>query len=383
MGSSLYQSSYQLGQGLGRLLFGDPQAEARRRAQAEMEARHRNQEMLGSLDQMSKQRIQLEDEMLRNAEERARQLEDQHRKDTLSALKGLPQTDELVLKPATSFFGIPGNPKGDPSPPIDSSVVDLRHLDPTKPITVDLNAPRVNQGGGQKQKDGPKIDCQKGKATRDRLAAGLPVQQEAIKRTEAQLEAARKGVEAATAEKRQILLQGAIQEAQGYAKNVLTSAEALRSQIGLLKELDINKAERDILIRSLNTLIFEAEGLAQAGQAGYESGEELKNKTDKVSKQLLTLADKLLMQSGLAEKVGEELAGKMWGPLGELGFRGAKLSIDFSAAMGQGMISETEREAAQKTLEIMSSQYREVEQRISEIDRDLAQVCKDRVQVNQ
>ena len=383
MGGGLYQSSYQLGQALGKVIFGDPQEEARRRARAEIEARQRNQEMMGSLDQMSKQRVQSEDQMLRNAEEQARRLEDQRRKDTLSALKGLPKTNDLAPKPATAFFGLPGNPQKNPTPPIDSSVVDLRHLDPNSPITVDPNALGENQRGSEKQKDVLKVDCERGKATRDRLAAGLPVQLEAIKRTEAQLEAARRGVEGATAEKKQILLQAAIEEAKGYAQKVLSSAEALRSQIELLKDMNINKAERDMLIRSIDTAIFEGQGLADAAQAGYESGEELKNKVDKVSKQMLSLADKLLMQSGIAEKVGEELAGKMWGPFGELGFRGARLSIDFSVAVGQGMISEDERVAAQKNLDTMRHQYREAEQRIAKIDRDLSQGCKDIPQARQ
>lgn len=342
------------------------------------------QQMMRSLDDMSRERIRLEDEMLGNAAEQARRLDDQSRGETLSTLTGIPRTDDLTLKPSTDFFGISGNPQGDLTSPMDSSVVDLRHLDPNKPITVDQNVLRANPNEPQKQKDDFKVmDCQKRKATRDRLAAGLPVQLEAIKRTEAQLEAARKAAEEATGEKRQVLIQGAIQEAREYAKEVLTSTKAIRSQVELLKDLDANKAERKMLIQSLNTIVWEGEDLAMAFQAGKSSGEDLKRKVDNLSKQMLTLADKMLMQSGIAEKVGEELAGKMWGPLGQLGFRGTKLSIDFGVALGKGMISQKEREAAQRNLDIMRSQNRRAEQRISELDKDLTEVCKDNLQVHQ
>jgi hypothetical protein len=347
-------------------------------------ALQQQQQMMRSLDDMSRERMRLEDEMLGQAAERARRLDDQRRDETLSTLSGIPRTDELTLKPSTDFFGISGNPKGDPASPMDSSVVDLRHLDPSKPVTVDQNVLRENRKEPQKQREDFKImDCEKRKATRDRLAAGLPVQLEAIKRTEAQLETARKGVAEATGERRQVLIQGAVQEAKEYAKEVLTSAKAIRAQVELLKDLDVNKAERDMLIRSLNTIVWEGEGLAEAFQAGNSSGAELKSKVDKLSKHMLTLADKMLMQSGIAEKGGEELAGKMWGPLGELGFRGTKLSIDFGVALGKGMISQKEREAAQRNLDIMRSQNQRAEQRISELDKDLAEVCKDRLQVHQ
>jgi len=384
MYNAFYQSGYQIGQGIGKLLFGDPQEEARRKAQAEMEvqrALQQNRQMLQSLDDMSKEQVRQEDQASMEATAQARLLADRQRQEALTSLKGVPQTDaELTLKPATDFFGVPGNPKGDPSSLGDPSVVDLRHLDPDKPIRVDNNV----LGEAKKEKGRFTVaECERRKAVRDRLAGGLPVQSDFIRRTEAQLDAARKGVGEAAAEKRQVLLQGAIQEAKEYAKDVLTSAEALRSQIELLKELEVDKAKRDLLIRSLNTVIFEGEGLAKSAQAGYEGGEVLRSKVDKLSRQILPLADKLLMESGIAEKVGEELSGKLGGPLGALGFRGAKLSIDFTVALGKGMISEAEREAAQRNLDVMRSQYQRAQQRISELDRDLSEGCKDRQQAAQ
>jgi hypothetical protein len=364
--------------------FDQARARAEQERQDNLRALQENQKMLRSLDGMSRERVRTGDEMLQHSAEQARQLDNQRRDETLMTLQGIPQSDELTLIPATDFFGIPGNPKSDSSSLIDSSVVDLRHLDPGKPITVDNNVLRENPRDTKKEKAGfSTADCEKRKSARDRLAAGLPVQLEAIRRTEAQLEAAKKGVGEASVEKRQVLLQGAIQEAKEYAKDVLTSAEALRSQVALLKELDVNKAERDVLIRSLDTIIFEGESLAQASRAGYESGEELRSKVDKLSKQILPLADKLLMQSGIAEKVGEELAGKLGGPLGALGFRGARLSIDFTVALGKGVISETEREAAQRNLDTMRGQHQRAKQRISELDRDLVEGCKDRLQAHQ
>lgn len=108
----------------------------------------------------------------------------------------------------------------------------------------------------------------------------------------------------------------------------------LRKQVEMLKAMEIDKAKRDLLIRSLDTVIQE--------------GEEL------------------------SEKLG-----------GALGFRGAKLSIDLTVAIGKGRISKAEQEAAQRNLDTMREQHRRARQRISELDGDLAERCRDRLQAHQ
>ncbi len=373
VGGAAYQLGNQLGEAIGKSLFGDPQ-EAQDRAVQQ-------QQMMQSLDEISRQKIRSEDAMLRNAADQARRLDEQRQAETLSSLTGVPKTDGLTLKPSTDFFGVPGNPKGEQSAPVDSSVVDLRHLDPNKPIMVDQNV--LQDSGQDKQKrNGTRVmDCAQGRAARDRLAAGLPVQLEAIKRTEAQLETAGKDVEVAKAESKRVLFQGAVQEAKAYAQEVLTSAKALRSQIEMLNGLD--KAKRDMLIRTVNAVAFGGEDLAESAKGGYEAGEALQKKADNLARQMTTLADKLLMESGIAEKAGEELSGKLWGPVGQLGFRGAKLSIDLSVALGNGVISKADLQAAQGNLDTMRSQYGRAKQRISELDRDLGELCREKPQARQ
>jgi hypothetical protein len=227
-----------------------------------------------------------------------------------------------------------------------------------------------SQTDDQRQSGAKAMECARGRITRDRLAAGLPVQLEAIKRTEAQMEAARKGVEDARAESKAVLLKGAIEEVKTYAEEVLTSADALRGQIETLGGLD--KAKRDMLIRTVNTIAFGGEDLYQAGKTGYVAGEELQKKVDSLSHQIATLT----MESGIVEKAGEELSGKLWGPLGELGFRSVKVSIDLSVALGGGMISKRDQQVAQRNLDTMLAQYERAKEQISELDRDLNELCK-------
>jgi hypothetical protein len=55
--NAAFQAGYQFGQGLGKLLFGDPQAQQR--------AMQDNQRVMQSLDQMTRERVGLVDQMLR------------------------------------------------------------------------------------------------------------------------------------------------------------------------------------------------------------------------------------------------------------------------------------------------------------------------------
>jgi len=340
--------------------------QSRERAEQERQrALEQGRQMMQGLDAMGEENAQQGDELSYGAAEREQRLDNQDRQDALSTLKGTQGGGEIALKPSTDFFGIPGNPANDPS------VVDLRHLNPDKPITVDPNALR-----GEPQKSGGRrvMDCEQGRAARDRLARGLPVQEEAIKRSAALVEASGKDASAAKAETRRVLLQGAVQEAKAYAQDVLTSVKSLRAQIEALQGLD--KAKRDLLIRSVNAVAFGGEDLYQAGRGGMEAGVEIQKKAQNLSSRVTSLADKLLMETGIAEKVGEELSGKLWGPVGELGFRGARLSIDLSVAVGSGIISEADRQTAQKNLEAMRAQYEKTRQRITELDQDMAELCK-------
>jgi hypothetical protein len=57
-----------------------------------------NQELMQSLDAMSKERVQSEDEMIRSKADRDRQKEERNRSEALSTLKGVQETGELSQK---------------------------------------------------------------------------------------------------------------------------------------------------------------------------------------------------------------------------------------------------------------------------------------------
>lgn len=102
--ANMNNAAYQLGTELHKVLFGDPEEKA-------LQIQQQGQ-IINSIDSMSRDKIRSEEEIRQKAEEKARQLDDQNRNETL-----------LTLKPATSFFGISGNPDADITSSTNSSVL--------------------------------------------------------------------------------------------------------------------------------------------------------------------------------------------------------------------------------------------------------------------
>jgi hypothetical protein len=253
----------------------------------------------------------------------------------------------------------------------DPNVVDLRHLDPNKPITVDRNKLKAT---GKAEKAWAPAECDRASATRKRIAEGLPVQLDAIRRTEAQIDAARKDISRTSEEAKALAMEKTKEAVTEYASEVLSTARALRGQVETLQSMGANRKTRDTILKSLHTISFSGEDLLKASQAGYNAGTELQKKVGTLSSQLAS-ANKLFVDSGIADKLGEKLADSAGGPLGEFAFKGARLSIDIGVLYAQDKLSRDEYNRAVKNLDIMRNQYRQGEAKIRSLDKDLVMHC--------
>lgn len=401
----LYQPFYGLGnaigQSIGKALFGDPAQKAREQAEAAQRAAEE-----ARLAEIARQRAEAE-EAARRAEA-ARKLQESYdrlssqlqlsdgfgvQKDSLPLMLG--DGDDGLRPRGTQFFGQGGGggpvdatpPKGNSAtaaaPPDPGNGLPLLLGDPNdvpsaKPATANPGVVQKKEQDQQKPKGTGTMDCAKTKAVRDRLATGLPVQLETIKRTEEQLKEARKGVREAGAERNAVLIKGALEEVKAYTHGLLKTTDALRGQIEALRGLD--PAKRDLLIRTLHTIAFSAEDLKNTGKAGKKAAMEAQKKVQNLAS-VIDEFNRFMADSGITDEASQEFLGELAGPWGEFGFRAGKLAIDLSAAVYAGNISKEEQEAAQKNLSIMEKQYQRVKQHISELDRDLGESCNGRPQV--
>jgi hypothetical protein len=350
----------------------------RQRQEAEWERqqeteRHRHQEI-------EEQKKREEAEAKRRQEEFER-----NKQEALKSMKGLTE-NELGLKGTVKGTGTSGvfalkgmdtgglGLKGIDDTPVDASVVDLRHLDPNKPIIVNqehLQGPATKRHQGEAW---TAAECERAGAARQRLQAGLPVQLEAIRRTEAQVRAARKAIADVTEEARWLARDKLKAEITGYARDLLQSTQALRAQVEALQAVGANKKTRDNLLRILHTIISSGEDLQSSFQAGYTGGTEFQKSIDSLTG-YLGAANKLFVDSGIAEQLGETLSEKAGGPLGAFVFKGATLSIDMGVLTARGKLSKDDYDRARQNLEVMRTQYERSKGRITEIERGIEKYC--------
>jgi hypothetical protein len=323
---------------------------------------------------------EIEEQRKREEEEARRKQEEfeRNKREALNSMKGTTGSD-LGLKGSDSSgdlglkgvdggkqdFGLKGMGGTDPN------VVDLRHLDPNKPITVD---PNKLKAPSKKEAAWARADCEKADATRRRIVEGLPVQLDAIRRTEAQIEAARKDISKTSEEAKNLAMEKTKEAVMEYASEVASTAKKLRGQVEALQSMGADRKTRDAILKSLHTITFSGEDLLKASQAGYTAGTELQKKVGTLSSQLAN-ANKLFVDSGIADKLGEKLAESAGGPLGEFAFKGARLSIDIGVLYAQDKLSRDEYSHAMKNLDIMRTQYRRSEAKVKSLDKDLTTHC--------
>ena len=166
-------------------------------------------------------------------------------------------------------------------------------------------------------------------------------------------------------------------EIKGYTQDLLTSTRGLRTQVEALKAVGADRKTRDNLLRALHSVNSSAEDiqkLQQAAQAGYSAGTDLQKKMDSLTAYVVR-ANKLFVDSGIAEQIGETLSERAGGPLGAFAFKGALLSIDIGILAAKGKLSKDEYDRARKNLDVMKNQYQRNQNRIRELDKGMAKYC--------
>lgn len=241
------------------------------------------------------------------------------------------------------------------------------------PESIVPNAPGMRRASDAgRARGGPIVDCAGASTTSARLKSGLGVFDDMIERTEAQIERARTERAAANAAASAALTDAAVSELQGALTEYISSAEIVQrhlearrgarlsvSEVQALQDIEALKATSDELQRSLKIIV--------AVQDDQLRGQQLRN----TAKQLMdhvARANRVFVESGVAESLGEGLAGALGGPLGEAAFKIAKLGIDVTTSLAQEALSTAEYQQARANLDIMQGQRSLVNGRIDRLD---------------
>jgi hypothetical protein len=235
--------------------------------------------------------------------------------------------------------------------------------------------------GGISAPGSPIFDCYGDAATINHLVAGLPVQQEAIRRSQAALDAARDDAQHDSAEARAKWTEGTIKMLASTASSVASSSQKLIAAEESLKAAGIPAkvaARYKFLekVKQIHEISDKLEGAGKAYLAGNAFGNTvLVQKSAHDLAELIAEAGILLVDSGIAEEAGGKLALALWGPIGELGFEGVTTGLDLLTATSTGFISAAEADRAALNLEVMGSEYQRIQGRIYDLQQELGQGC--------
>lgn len=298
---------------------------------------------------------QARQERARLAREAAEAAERKHRT-LLTELKADGGTPQLTLKvendssvvlipDGARFAGIPGNDE----------------------LKLKLGDPEHLARGGRV------VDCVQTQKVYERMNAGLPMQREQLAKYEEQIRNASNERPAISEEARTL----AVKTAYDEARNIAKSAAVVRARLGAMKLDGVPAEKRTEWMRSLkdwDDLNDQIDKLPTAYLAGAQYGEDLPTLGKTLQERALRL-NKLVVDSGLAETAGEELAKYGFGPAGAMAFRAAKFGIDATYVTGKQVLNEAEIAQARATYDHLRSQYSQAEEKVNNARDDLAQLC--------
>jgi hypothetical protein len=229
-------------------------------------------------------------------------------------------------------------------------------------------APRVAQAAAGQ----PIFDCSGMQATSARLKAGLPIQEEWIRRTEAQWRAAEDGVTQSKAALQDLALKSAVDLVEHQLSMVREFENAIESARGFSS---INRAKWLGRVDDIKQMAEGIEGVVQLGTAGLAGN----NLGVLMQKNRATLQDfiNMVQDGGISDELGIKAA-SFAGPAGVSVVETFVVARDVSLAVLEGRMNINEAAAARENVEQMRAAKTAVESRAYELDGILTTECAPR-----
>jgi hypothetical protein len=228
-------------------------------------------------------------------------------------------------------------------------------------------APGFAQVAGLSAPGQPYVDCIDAAARHQRLASGLDVQRRAIDREQALLDALVEERKTGTAEARDQLKARAAEELKSQAEealeNLVEAREALERNPGNTLTADFLKWKKSV--SAVQERVEQLLALRDSFAAGYSYTTEIQARSHDVLGHLRE-ANKLFVDSGLAEAVGGKLAAAC-GPAGVAAFEGSLFLMDQLALDMGNWDRLLEEQRAADNLNRMRWGLSEVEQKMDSL----------------
>jgi hypothetical protein len=232
-------------------------------------------------------------------------------------------------------------------------------------MSSSIGAAQNAQAPGQ-----PIFDCTDAQARIDRLAAGLSVQEEAMKRTDALLERLKEESKLGSEEAKKKRIEDAEEQVLDASKEILKEEVPLRAKLEALKAAGattkaVRKEVLDQIDKQLDMIENLSKGL-QSYQAGVAYGQQIQSGAHSLS-QNITFLNQLLTNSGIYEEAGGQAMGVFLGPAGPLAFKGLLFLVDSSVEDLQASDLQQQIQQAADNSNTLHRQYNDIQDKINEI----------------
>ena len=208
------------------------------------------------------------------------------------------------------------------------------------------------------------VDCTNARQIVERMRRGLPAQEDALRRTQMQLDALQDESRRLDRAAQQILRDAARKEVTNVAKDFVKSLDTIKKAAEQLKRETGSSAAIDSLIDMVAGLETPAELVASADNA-TASTEILKQRSKSLYESIAKL-NQFLVSSGTADKLFDELVGKLQlaNPTAALLARGSRVMLDFVVTSEDSFDRAVEAQQAAHTVNLLQDQLNRVNDRI-------------------
>lgn len=266
---------------------------------------------------------------------------------------------------------------------VKSAVKDYRAaLERFRTRLADETIPLLRQPGEiENQKGGRYIDCDSIRQFYDRASSSLSSQKDAIERTQAQIDGAKKATQEDYEELEHLLLKSM----SDSARDMMSSSGILKERLSRMKADGMSHDQRLAWLKAMKSLDnirdstdkIASEEADKAFKAGYKFPEEFKKSRD--LKESVLSIHKLLKESGIyeegAKEVTKKLATTAFGPMGLLIYSSSKLTIDAGILAWRENIDEGDLQQAQNTYDNLKYQLSQMQEKLDNARLDLTKYC--------
>lgn len=212
----------------------------------------------------------------------------------------------------------------------------------------------------------------------EELRARLEERSKAIDKTKRMLPGMQAGTRDAWTRAERIMSDAPSNLITSFASDYAKTMSSIKGRIRAMQNSGTSKEKIELWLKAMKGLEDAGSFLNKAPasyKAGHQFGLDHQAEMSNLQQEIVRTND-LFVNSGLAEELGGEFAGKIGGPLGKLAFNAGVTSVDLIVATEEAFIEAAAAQRVQSAIDAMEWAYSRDESEMLRLEALLAENCK-------